>query len=283
MAASAGLAYKAYEIEELVDVYFFRRLGYVLAHAARVARLTPNAVSVLAAALGVVGGALLYSPGTALAGFGLLVLHGIADSADGQLARMTNQTSVLGRTLDGLSGWVTHVAMYVALLAGSLERGGGTPEVWWAVAAGLSTAIHAQLYEYHRSAYARLVVAGRAEPFAHGRSDQNWFTRILRSYEATQARLAGKHEDVEARLVARARDGLVTEADREAYRSTFYWPTRGWNFLGDNMRRFAVGVAAWARRLDWYFPFVVIPMNIALVVLWIWQYRADRRFLDDPR
>jgi phosphatidylglycerophosphate synthase len=279
LTASAGLAYKAYEIEELVDVYFFRRLGYVLAHLARIARLTPNAVSVLAAIVGIAGGVLLYSPRTAFAGFLFLVVHGIADSADGQLARMTNQTSVLGRTLDGLSGWVTHVAMYVALLAGLLARGADSPVVWWAIAAGVSSAVHAQLYEYHRSAYARLVVAGRAEPFAQARSGQSWFTRLLRGYESMQARLAGKHSDVEARLIARSQNGVVSEADRAAYRTAFYGPTRGWNLLGDNMRRFAVGAAAWFGRLDLYFPFVVLPMNLALMILWIWQYRADRRFL----
>ena len=72
MAGSTGLAYKAYEIEELVDIYFFRRLGYLVAHIARFVRLTPNAVSIVAALIGVAGGALLYWPGLALIGFGLL-------------------------------------------------------------------------------------------------------------------------------------------------------------------------------------------------------------------
>lgn len=281
MTASTGLAYKAYEIEELVDVYFFRRLGYVMAHAARIVRLTPNAISILAALFGIAGGALLYAPDTAFGGFLLLVLHGIADSADGQLARMTNQTSVLGRTLDGLSGWITHVAMYVAMLAGALSRGEDGHVVWWAVAAGVSTAIHAQLYEYHRSAYARLVVAGKAEAFAGGHKGTSWATRLLRAYESTQARIAGLHDRVESRIVARAHHGRVADEDRERYRAAFYWPTRGWNFLGDNMRRFAVGVLAWTGHLAWYFPFVVIPMNVALIVLWIWQYRVDSRFLGE--
>ena len=31
MPPSSALAYKAYEVEELVDIYFYRRLGYVVA------------------------------------------------------------------------------------------------------------------------------------------------------------------------------------------------------------------------------------------------------------
>ena len=37
-----ALAFKAYEIEELADVYFFRPLGAVIAHSAKVLGLTPT-------------------------------------------------------------------------------------------------------------------------------------------------------------------------------------------------------------------------------------------------
>ena len=104
MAESTALAYKAYEIEELVDLYFYRRLGYVVAQAARLMRLSPNAVSMLAGVIGAAGGALIAWPHLALLGVALLVLHGVVDSADGQLARMTGRTSELGRILDGLAG-----------------------------------------------------------------------------------------------------------------------------------------------------------------------------------
>ena len=67
----------------------------------------------LAAVVGVAGGGCLRGRGSAWLGIGLLVLHGIVDSADGQLARMTGQTSEFGRVLDGVSGYVTHVAIYL--------------------------------------------------------------------------------------------------------------------------------------------------------------------------
>ena len=49
--------------------------------------------------------------------------------------------------------------------------------------------------------------------------------------------------------------------------------------MGDNTRFYAIGVLVWCHRLEWYFSFVLLPMNAAFAVLWLWQARADRRFL----
>jgi hypothetical protein len=281
---SARLAYKAYEIEELVDVYFFRRLGVLVAHAARLGRLTPNQVSVVAAIAGVAGGALLFHPRTALAGFGLLILHGVIDSADGQLARMTNRTSEIGRVLDGISGYVTHAAIFLAIALGEIDRGAGWGTLAVAALAGGCTAIQAQLYDYHRNSYAEVAVKGLA-PAAPGREPaddrrpRTGLFRLLAVYEWTQRRVAGLHPEVEAAIAGRSEGGRVRPEDRDRYRALFYRPVRGWNLLGDNVRRYAVGLLVTAQRLDWFFGFILLPMNAVAAAMWWWQRRADRRFL----
>src|SRR5205085_12369758 len=102
-----------------------------------------------------------------------------------------------------------------------------------------------------------------------------WF----RGYVKVQRSLIGLHSDVEAAVAARAIEGRVREEDRARYREIFYPLVRGWNFLGDNTRFFAIGVLAWFHRIDLFFVFVLVPMNLALAVLWLWQRSADRRFL----
>lgn len=293
MAGSPGLAFKAYEIEELVDVHFYRRLGIVAARAARAAGLTPNAVSILAGVAGTVGGALLYDEGLAMWGWLLLVLHGVLDSADGQLARLTRRTSELGRILDGVAGYFTHVAIFVALALRAIDRGAG-PEAWlWTLLAGVSVAVHAQLYEYHRMSYLRFAIQGivpapggtaarAADDRARAIPASSLATALYRAaqaYESMQARLAGIHPRVEALIAGRAVNGQVTAADRARYRSAFYRPVRGWNTLGDNVRRHAIGILALTRHLDWFVPLVLGPMNLVLAGLVLWQWRRDRRFL----
>jgi len=274
----AGSSFKAYEIEELADVYFFRPLGMIAAQAARAFHLTPTIVTVLAGLVGVAGGTLLYDPRLASIGFGIIIAHSVLDSADGQLARMTGQESELGRLLDGIAGFVTHGAIYIALIAASLAQGAAAgPLGLIVVAAVVSNIAHAQLYDYHRSAYARIAIKGIAKEWkARGTSGAS---RFIEAYESMERLLAGAHPRVEDAIAERSIDGRVNAEDRLRYRATFYWPVRGWNILGDNTRFYAVGVLAWVQRLDAFVLFVLVPMNVALAALWLWQARADRRFL----
>lgn len=275
----AGLAFKAYEIEEIVDIYFFRRAGLVVARAARAVHMTPNQVTVAAGVIGAAGGALLYDPAYAFTGFLGLVAYGIFDSADGQLARLTGRTSELGRVLDGVAGYATHIAIYVAIVAGVLHRGGGRGILVLGIAAALCTIAQAQMYDYHRTLYARVVVNGKrpqeVDPVRIGGA----LGRLWSVYLAMQRALVGPHVDVERVLVARSVNGAVLERDRASYRSTFYSIVRGWNLLGDNGRRFAIGVLALIGRTEWFCLVVLVPFNLVLLVQAIRTRAADGQFL----
>jgi hypothetical protein len=242
--------------------------------------MSPNQVTVLGAVVGMAGGVLFYDVSDAPIGFMLLLLHGLLDSADGQLARLTGRTSELGRVLDGIGGYVTHIALYTAIAAGAVARG-SSPAVWGlAVAAGLSTIAHAQMYDYHRTVYIDVVLKGRAVDANAPRGARGWLRAVLAVYGRTQRLLVGEHDAVAAALAARGA-GAVREEDRERYRRFFHSRVHGWNALGDNGRRFAAGACAFTGHLLWYFWFEAIAMNVVLAGLWFWQRRTDRQFLAD--
>jgi phosphatidylglycerophosphate synthase len=274
-----ALAFKAYEIEELADIYFFRPLGSVVARTARFAGLTPTAVTLAGTAIGILAGSLFYDERLGLVAFALLIVHSVFDSADGQLARMTGQVTELGRILDGVGGYMTHAAVYVAIVAGSLSRGGRVSIIGLAALSAIANTVHAQLYDYFRHSYATIAIKGMAPGRRRLTTLGRGARRLLEVYENAQHALIGTHTDVESVVAARAVAGAVAEADRARYRACFYWPVRGWNFLGDNTRFYALGVLASIHHLEWFFGFVLVPMNVALVALWLWQRRADRRFL----
>ncbi|MGC4085311.1 MAG: CDP-alcohol phosphatidyltransferase family protein [Vicinamibacterales bacterium] len=273
--AGSGLAFKAREIEELVDVYFFRRLGIVFAHIARALRMSPTAVTIAAMIAGAVGGLLLAWPAYAMLGVVLLVFHGVLDSSDGQLARMTGTSSEFGRMMDGVAGYVTHVAMYLGILASAFARGYGWPLVGLALLAGVSTIVHAQMYDYHRTTYAAFVVKGELPAAVAGTPRPG----IVGLYETMQRKLAGLHPAVESVIAGRAVNGRVREEDRVLYRTVFYRPVRGWNAMGDNVRRLSIALAAWFGRPEWFIVTELVPVNLLCAVLWWIQRDADRRFL----
>ena len=290
MPEPVGLAFKAYEIEELADVHFFRPLGMVFARAARALGLTPTTVTIAGACVGIVGGALLYDEHLGLVAFALIILHSILDSSDGQLARMTGQVTDFGRMLDGVGGYLTHSAIFLAIGASGVTHGamlapwsssltGAGVVLGVMFAAGAATIVHAQMYDYHRTSYTNAVIKGVASPAARGESSRQG---IVRMYEAMQRALSGWHPRVDALIAARAATtagGAVRDEDRARYRACFYGPVRGWNAMGDNTRFYAIGVLAWLHHLDWFFVFVLLPMDALFVLLWLWQARADRRFL----
>jgi phosphatidylglycerophosphate synthase len=274
-----GLAFKAYEIEELADVYFFRPLGFILARVAAALRLTPTQVTIFGALIGIAGGAILYDQRFGLYAFALLIIHGIIDSADGQLARLTGQATELGRVLDGGAGYLTHAAIYLGIATGVIHRGGSGAIFVWMVLAGVANAVQAQMYEYHRHDYAMIAVRGLVPRSDPGQIAQAWMKSLYARYLATARMLSGLHVEVEALIASRSTAGAVREDDRTRYRKVFYAPMRGWNLLGDNTRFYAIGVLVWLGRIDLFFAFVLLPMNLALIALWLWQRRADRRFL----
>ena len=276
-------------------MYFFRPLGMAFALAARSLRLSPTQVTLIGAVVGIAGGALLFDPDLGLLAFALLILHGVLDSSDGQLARMTGQVTELGRLLDGVGGYLAHIAIYLALLAGSFSRGGDGTMLWWAVAAGISNIVQAQLYDYHRTAYAKHAIRGEADPTGSSRHVDSGpevggaaptaapgiapHRRVIDRYEHIQLRIAGEHPAVERAISRRAATGAVLPEDRARYRQCFYWPVRGWNLFGDNTRFYSIGVLAWLQHPEWFFYIIAGPMNLALACVWLWQRRADRRFL----
>ena len=269
------------EITELADLYFFHPLGLVVARLAAALAVTPTQLTILGALTGIAGGALLYDERLGLLAFAVLILHSVIDSADGQLARMTGRNSELGKVLDGASGYLTHAAIYFAIGAGMLHSTRNGAVLLWMLLAGIATAAHAQMYDYHRTSYSSVVGEGRV-PIHRPATVAPWLRGLYRGYLLMQRCLIGSHAEVESALSRRAVAGVVTDEDRASYRAHFYAPVRGWNFLGDNTRFYAIGLLAWFHRIDLYFAFVLLLMNLAFVLLWLWQWRADQRFLARP-
>lgn len=277
-AYAQRLAFKAIEIEELTDIFFFRPCGWAIARGARAIGLTPTHLSILRAITGIAGGALLYNQSPGLPAFALLILSEIIDSSDGQLARMTGNITELGRVFDGVGDYVAHGAIYIAIAAGMIHRGGSSSVLIWMLLAGLSNAIQSQMYDYHRTTYVTVVAQGRP-PGDELPKIPSWIRWLYSGYQVMQRGLIGEHGKVEAALAERSVDGRVREEDRARYRECFYPLIHGWNILGSNTGLYALGVLIWLHRVDLFLIFILLPMNLALIALWFWQRSADRKFL----
>src|SRR5256885_11014605 len=137
-AASATVeqTYKAPELEGWIDIYFYRKVGFQLARLFATLNMTPTAVSAIGCICGVMAGHFYYYRDLRLNIFGML-LHVAAnafDNADGQLARLTNQTSRIGRLIDGLADHLVWFSVYLHLALRCVAEGSSSAVILLALA-----------------------------------------------------------------------------------------------------------------------------------------------------
>ena len=158
--------YKARDVEKTIDIYFYRPIGYVIARACQALGVTPNIVTIVSIFIGVYGGHLLYyrDVATNVWGIVLWVIADTLDSVDGQLARMTDHRSKIGRILDGVGGNIMFLSIYSHLFARMTVT---YPDIWWplllilTLTSGFSHSIQSGLADYYRNAYLKFVIDQR--------------------------------------------------------------------------------------------------------------------------
>ena len=143
---------KSADTEEHIDIYFYRPIGYQWARFFRMLHVTPNVVTILSIFLGV-GAGICFGFNDLkinIVGILLLVWANMYDSCDGQLARLTNQKSALGRILDGAAGDLWFISIYACICIRLMPEWG----FWiWGLAAVSGLLCHSRqcrLADYYR-------------------------------------------------------------------------------------------------------------------------------------
>jgi len=146
---------KSNDTEEKIDIWFYRPIGYQIALFCAKIGMTPNTVTIISIFFGVAAGILFYSQDLWINVIGMLslVFANSLDSADGQLARLTNNKSRLGRILDGAAGDFWFISIHVAICLRSMNEG-WTALIWIpGVAAGFSHVLQSAMADYYRNVH----------------------------------------------------------------------------------------------------------------------------------
>ena len=110
---------KSEDTEGFFEIYVTRSCGYLWALFFRKLHVHPNVVTLISIVLGALAGYMFYYDDIyhAIMGVIMLIWANWYDCADGQLARMTGQKSLLGRILDGFAGdvWFFFIYFFISL------------------------------------------------------------------------------------------------------------------------------------------------------------------------
>jgi hypothetical protein len=284
--------YKSRELEGVVDLVFYRRVGFHLAQFFARLKFTPTAVTIIGGVFGVIAGHLYFYRAVAinLAGLALHVIANIFDNADGQLARLTNQQSRAGRILDPVIDHVIWLSIY-AHLALRLQLEGFPGMIWLlALVAGLSHGLQAGAADYCRNAYLC---------FGKGRNDFDSVSNLQQEYRRYTWRsdawpkfllrlyLNAMHEQelllpgVKRLYEKMDRDfaGAVPSSFQSRYvalaRPTFKW----WSLLMTNTRMLVLLVLFLVRQPVWFFWLEMTVGNLLLLYLIFRQQKISRSLL----
>jgi len=146
---------KSNDTEEKLDIYFYRPIGYQIALFCAKVKITPNTVTIISIFFGVAAGILFYYPVLWINVIGMLLLMfaNSLDSADGQLARITNNKSRFGRILDGFAGDFWFASIHIALCL-RLENAGWPAWIWvFGIGAGISHLLQSAMADYYRNVH----------------------------------------------------------------------------------------------------------------------------------
>jgi phosphatidylglycerophosphate synthase len=221
----------------------------------------------------------------------LHIAANIFDNADGQLARLTNQTNRMGRVIDSLADHLIWLSIYVHLALRYLVEGSSLTVGLLALAAGLSHACQSAAADYHRNGYLYFV-SGRSRAdldsshelrmeFRHLRwREEPWRKLLLALYvnfTALQELLAPGLQRLH-QAVERAFPEEISLWLQDGYRDLARPFLALWRLLMTNTRMLLLFLLLLIGRPIWYFWLEVSLFNLLLVYL-LWQQENALRAL----
>ncbi len=243
------------EAEELFDLYFYRPVAFAFVKLIYRLPITPNQVTLLALIAGLAS-AWHFAAATPHALIWAGTWYGVAnilDCSDGQLARLQHSGTPHGRLIDGVVDYIVSIAIFTCIGSGMAT----TETAAWllVIAAGLSSALHALLFDHYQNEFISIV---RGERIFNDRElDKINAAGIRRTPASLVLNIYRQYLYLQSRFLSAPQN-----VDPGTYRSSHLGMIRLWSFLGPTTNRTALIVSAIAGRVDIFLWAVVIPGNI---------------------
>lgn len=274
--------FKAREVEGLLDVHFYRPIGFRLAELFAQLKMTPAAVSLLAGIFGVVAGHLYYYSNLSInvAGMVLHVCANTLDNADGQLARLTGRASREGRIIDSIADHLVFVSIYVHLTLRYLVAGASPAICLLALAAGTSHALQGAAADYYRSTYlcfAKTGVRTGLDSSSQVISDYRkltwshspWHKLLLALYLnfTRQQEIMAPRLKMLREVVGQLFHGEIPGWFKTRYRNLALPMLKWWGLLMTNLRMLVLFALLFISQPVYFFWFELIPLNLLFFYL----------------
>jgi len=269
--------------EEFLDIYFYRPIAFVIVKSLYSLPLTPNNYSFMSFASGMIAAAFFYQGLFAWGAF-FFFMFAVLDCCDGMQARMKKNGSEFGRFVDGLVDYVSNGTCYIALgfgVAKVIPMTGSIPTIYLVIAAGVSKALHAIMYDHYLMEYmsydkgdggfAQREIEEIREKIRVTEKDPNGSKRrllILKVYLGFTSLQAGKEE-------------RVLKYDSKEYTKKNLRSIQMWGLIGPSWHISFLILAFLFNHPEWLFAYAIIFGNIWMVFMLVFQQRINQSLRTD--
>jgi len=293
---------KSPDTEEKLDLLLYRPCGFIIAKIAWFFKMTPTMLSLIGLAFGFLSALYfldLKNQTSLVLGSFFLIMSGILDSSDGQLARISNQSTKLGLILDGICDSLVTIAVYVACAWPYLKEYGP----WFTIAVIAGLHLHscqcAILDFYHREYLY----------FGYGKTENEtyWNPSIADGLKLIEESLSYKEKVMnKLRLTwIKKQQWLTSRTDAQRmkmkekilslsshekenfmieYRKHNLWLLPYWRLVGVNAHTAIIIYFMFQRRFDVYLlAFDLVIFNLIIFIVGSVQRKSDQRFFKKVR
>ncbi len=265
------------EVEEPLDLFFYRPIAFVFVKLIYRLPVTPNQVTFLSFAAGVLA-SIYFAQGTGTAFIAAGIWYAVAnalDCADGMLARLQGSGSPLGRLIDGITDWAIAVAIFIGLGIG-LQTATGDATVWYlVVAGGLTSALHALIFDLHQQDYISNVRGNRN--FHAGEVEKTKRELQATGFSWRKVVMSVYYQYLKVQEPVQIKQQNQRQFPPEVFRQHNRRVMRWWTVLGTTTNRSLLILAALFNVPFVFLWIVVIPGNLFLLFMLLQQRIVRRR------
>jgi hypothetical protein len=291
---------KSPETEEKLDLILYRPFGFVFAKIAKNLSMTPSMLSILGLFCGFIASYYFFenqvNSNYFLASL-YFILSGIFDSSDGQLARISNSSSMIGLIIDGVCDSLVTIAIYISC-AWPFIKNYGSYFALIVLAALYFHSLQCAILDFYHREYLY---------FGYGKTENDTYwnpgiedgikiikaspsvyikiMNVLRLTWINKQQLLTSRSDFE-RLTMRnyllSCNDFAKMKFMESYRRNNLWLLPLWRLVGANAHTVLIIFFMFIKRFDVYIlAFDLILLNLIIFFVSYFQCKADQSFMEE--
>lgn len=273
---------KMIEVEEILDLVFYRPLAFLFVKLVYNTNITPNQITWIAVVFGIVGGLLLMTnlPLALLIAGVFYIIYDVLDCSDGQLARLKQNGTLTGRIVDGFSDYIVSTFAYLGIGIGFATHS-NDPLFYWGltILAGLSNAAHSIALDFYRNQF-----------LDYALNRESILGDDLEKYESEYNRLKAQGTNLIDRVLiqiylkySRIQIGLSSKklnVETKLFNPKEYYKKnklmiRFWTFIGPTTELTFLIICVMINRLDIFLYGMVTVLNVYAFLLYFIQKKVN--------